>query len=148
MNCLLSCPEKNIVVVPDINPLKEYVGRMEAWETFYEVCMLLKETPFSIYPGFLGQKKANPTADWINTVSIPEVNLLMGDDSFMNFFKWKNPELILKRLTKMYVVPRYFGPENYQSQIEKVKAIVPHLQLIVLPDHPYRDVSSEKIRNS
>lgn len=146
MNCLLSCPEKNIVVVPDNNPHKMHLEKTSPYQLFVELCRILKDKPFSVYSGFLGKNAPNPTADWITRVNIKEINFLMGDDSFMNLFKWTRPKDILQTLTKLYVVPREFDHPDYEDQLQKIKLIAPRLQIIFLPDHPFRDHSSTKLR--
>jgi nicotinic acid mononucleotide adenylyltransferase len=70
----------------------------------------------------------------------------MGVDYFINLFKWTRPEEIINTLTKLYVVPRDFEHTDYEDQIKKVKNIAPNLQLIFLPDHPFRKLSSSSFR--
>ncbi len=146
MACLELCPEKNIVIVPDCNPHKEQSDKMNPYDDFMHLCLTLKETPYSVYPGFFGRNRPNPTAQWLPKVNIREKNFLMGDDSFMNLLKWNEPEVLLKSLTKLYVVPRDFDVSDYEEQIEKVKALNPTLEIIILPDHPYKNLSSTKLR--
>jgi nicotinate-nucleotide adenylyltransferase len=146
MTCLETCPEKNIVVVPDNNPQKIHLEKTSPYNLFLDLTNILKGKPFSVYPGFLGKNVPNPTADWITRVNIKEINFLMGDDSFMNLFKWTRPEEIINTLTKLYVVPRDFEHTDYEDQIKKVKNIAPNLQLIFLPDHPFRKLSSSSFR--
>ena len=71
----------------------------------------------------------------------------MGDDSFMNLFNWTEPEKLIEALTKIYVVPRLFEVSDYGDQIKKVKDINPMIKIIILPDHPYKNISSTKLRN-
>lgn len=144
--CLELCPEKNIVIVPDCNPHKELKDKMNPYDDFMHLCLTLKDTPYSVYPGFFGRNKPNPTSNWLPKVKIAQKNFLMGDDSFMNILKWNEPEVLLNALTKIYVAPRDFETSDYGPQIEKVKAINPKLEIIILPDHPYRSLSSSKIR--
>ncbi len=146
MACLELCPEKNIVIVPDCNPHKELKDKMNPYDDFLRLCETLKETSYSVYPGFFGRNKPNPTSNWIGKVKIAEKNFLMGDDSFMNILKWNAPEVLLNSLTKLYVAPRNYELVDYEAQIEKIKAINPNIQVIILPDHPYRNLSSSKIR--
>ena len=147
MNCLESCPEKNIIVVPDFNPHKILIEKNSPWETFITLCKILKGKPYGIYPGFLGNNVPNPTAEWITRVNLGEVNFLMGDDSFMNLFSWTRTEDILNKLTKLYVVPRDHERPEHEAQTKKVKAINPALQVIILPDHPFRKLSSTSFRS-
>nr|BDT29003.1 cytidylyltransferase [Bacteriovorax sp. HI3] len=146
MACLELCPEENIVIVPDCNPHKELKEKMNPYDDFMHLCLTLKDTPYSVYPGFFGRNKPNPTSNWLPKVKIAQKNFLMGDDSFMNILKWHEPEVLLNALTKIYVAPRDFETSDYAPQIEKVKAINPKLEIIILPDHPYRSLSSSKIR--
>lgn len=146
MACLKLCPEENIVIVPDCNPHKDLVEKMNPYEDFLQLCQMLKETPYSIYPGFYGRNKPNPTANWLPQVTIPEKNFLMGDDSFMNLMKWNEPEKVLLALTKLYIVPRDFEVSAYDQQIEIIKKINPAISIIILADHPYKNLSSTKIR--
>lgn len=146
MNCLETCPEKNIIVVPDCNPHKIQIEKNSPWETFITLLKILKDKPYSLYPGFLGNNVPNPTANWIVNVDLPEVNFLMGDDSFMNLFWWTRPEDILRTLTKLYVVPRDHERPDYEEQLKKIHAINPRLQVIILPDHPFRQLSSTSFR--
>ena len=147
MACLELCPEENIVIVPDYNPHKAHLEKMNPYDDFMHLCLTLKDTTYSIYPGFFGRNKANPTANWLPKVSIAERNFLMGDDSFMSLMKWNDPEKLLSALTKLYVVPRNFEKADYNSQIKIVKGINSKIEIIILPDHPYKALSSSKIRN-
>lgn len=147
MSCLELCPEKNIVLILDCNPHKDQIEKMNPFDDFMHLCQTLADTPYSVYPGFFGRNKPNPTANWLPKVKVKEKNFLMGDDSFMNVLKWHEPEVFLGALSKLYVVPRDYDVSEYTEQIEKVKAINPLLNIIILPDHPYKSLASSKIRN-
>ena len=147
MSCLELCPEKNIVLVLDCNPHKEQMDKLNPFDDFMYLCQTLAKTPYAVYPGFFGRNRPNPTSNWLPKVNIKEKNFLMGDDSFMNLFKWHGPELFLSALNKLYVVPRDYDVSEYDLQIKKILKINSKLQIIILPDHPYRGLSSTKIRN-
>ena len=147
LSCLELCPEKNIVLVLDCNPHKQQLDKMNPYDDFMKLCKELAQTPYSIYPGFYGRNKRNPTSSWLPKVNIKEINFLMGDDSFMNLLKWNRPEDFLNALVKLYVVPRDYGVKDYELQIKVIKKLNPKLQIIILPDHPHREISSTKIRN-
>ena len=138
--------KKNIVIVPDWNPHKELREKDNPLDDFMSLCQTLKDTPYSVYPGFFGRNRLNPTSSWLPKVNISEKNFLMGDDSFMNLLTWHEPEALVKALTKLYVVPRNFERVDYEAQIAQVKLLNPKLQIIILPDHPYKKLSSTKIR--
>lgn len=146
MSCVDLCPEKNIVIVPDCNPNKVQMEKMNPYDDFMQLCLTLKDSAYSVYPGFFGRNKPNPTSNWLPKVNIPEKNFLMGDDAFMDVLNWHQPEVFLNVLTKLYVVPRIFEVSDYQKQIELLKSINPKLEIIILPDHPYKKLSSTKIR--
>lgn len=148
MACLDLCPEKNIVVVLDHNPFKiDQTKSPNLYGDFLKLVNLFKEKPYSIYSGFADKKSGNPTSTWLPFVAIEEKNLLLGDDSFMDFLKWKNPDIILKAITKIYVVPRIYHKEDYQRQIQAVNKIKRDVEIIILPDHPYKSVSSSNLRS-
>lgn len=145
--CLDLCPEKNILIVPDHNPFKMPASKNEnVYDEFLFLAESLKETPYSLYPGFLGIDKPNPTSSWLPFVKIKEKNFLMGDDSFMSLLTWKNPEAILKSLTKLYVVPRIFKREDYLKHEREIKKIHSLLDVHYLADHPYKNISSTDLR--
>jgi len=143
--CLDLCPEKNIVVVMDRNPQKE-IRDFLPYDEYIIIKSQLKNTPYLVYPGFLGSRKTNPTCTWLPLVTIAEKNLLMGDDSFMNFLTWQSPEIILEAITKLYVVPRNFSLEECRNQQKKLNKINPRVKIIFLDDHPFKDISSTKLR--
>lgn len=144
--CLGLCPERNILIVPDRNPFKE-IHNGDVCSDFFKLAESLKETHYSLYPGFLGLESPNPTSSWLPKVKIKEKNFLMGDDSYMNLLTWKNPELIIKSLTKIYVVPRQFSRADYLKQESEIKKMDPNLDVIYLADHPYKNISSTNLRN-
>lgn len=145
--CLDLCPEKNILIVPDCNPFKvEGPGASDVYSEFLALAEELRDTPYSLYPGFLGQNLPNPTASWLPLVKIKEKNFLIGDDSYMSLLTWNNPEAILKVLTKLYVVPRKYQREDYLRQEREILKLNPDLEVHYLADHPYKNISSTDLR--
>ena len=145
--CLDLCPEKNILIVPDRNPLKAYLESDRVYDDFLELAESLRETKYSLYPGFLAMNETNPTSSWLPMVKIKEKNFLMGDDSYMSLLKWKNPEVFIGALTKLYVVPRLFTKDDYLKQETNILKWNPHLEVHYLADHPYKNLSSTQLRN-
>lgn len=146
LECLRLCPENNIVMVLDRNPQKE----LRTIDYFSELKMILKQLENKkchLYPGFWLEEKKNPTNEWIAKVTIPEVNLLMGDDSFINFFNWIKPEIILKRLSKIYVVPRNHQLVHLGLVRDRCLSINPDLEVIFLSQHQYQNLSSTELRS-
>jgi nicotinate-nucleotide adenylyltransferase len=146
--CLDLCPEENILIVPDRNPFKPINDNKTLFDEFQKLASDLLDTRYSLYPGFLLKTETNPTSSWLPKVSLAEKNFLMGDDSFMSLLSWKNPEVLIKALTKLYIVPRKFSREDYLLQERKIKIFNPHLEFHYLADHPYKNLSSSDLRNS
>lgn len=144
--CLDLCPEKNILIVPDCNPQKTTTKDQNVYYQFLELAILLKDTNYSLYPGFLGKNKPNPTSTWLPHVKIKEKNFLMGDDSYMSLLTWYHPEEIIKALTKLYVVPRNFAREDYLKQEQAILKFNPSLIIHYLDEHPYQNLSSTELR--
>lgn len=144
--CLDLCPEENILIVPDRNPFKENVENENVFDEFLALADLLKDTKYSLYPGFLAKKESNPTSSWLPFVKIKEINFLMGDDSFVNLLTWKNPEVIVKALTKLYVVPRQFKKSDYLKIERELLKMNPKLEVHYLDEHPYMNISSTELR--
>jgi nicotinate-nucleotide adenylyltransferase len=148
-SCLDLCPEKNILIVPDHNPLKnESDYKNQSYSYFIQLAESLKDTKYSLYPGFLGSLLPNPTSSWLPFVKIKEKNFLMGDDSYMSLLSWKNPEVVIKALTKLYVVPREYSQEDYLKQEKEILKWNPDLEIHYLGNHPYKNISSSEIRKA
>lgn len=145
LECLRLCPEENIVVIPDCNPYKVQSDLDRAKELI-NLAQELKDFKCNLYPAFFLAGVPNPTSSWITQVKVPEVNFLMGDDSFMSLMKWIKPEEFIGSLTKLYVVPRHFENKDYLPQIQILKGINPKLEVIILADHAYKEVSSRQLR--
>ena len=144
--CLDLCPEKNILIVPDRNPFKVVEPIEHCFDHFLDLANQLRNTPYSIYPGFLIKTEGNPTSSWLPLVRIPEKNFLMGDDSYIDLLKWKDPEVIAKSLTKLYVVPRKYSKDDYLKVEVELLAFNPRLEIHYLDVHPYMNLSSTLLR--
>lgn len=144
--CLDLCPEENILIVPDCNPFKKNNKDQDVYYQFLELSELLRDTKYSLYPGFLGKNQPNPTASWLPKVKIKEKNFLMGDDSYMSLLTWNEPSKIIESLTILYVVPRLHSREEYLIQEKKILKINPALIVHYLDTHPYQNISSTKLR--
>lgn len=143
--CLDLCPEENILIVPDRNPFKE-VSQEDPTADFYSLARLLKDTRYSLYPGFLIKTEKNPTSTWLPFVKMRERNFLMGDDSYLDLLKWKSPDEIVKALTKLYVVPRKGQKHDYLKVEKELLKWNPDLEVHYLDEHPYMNLSSTELR--
>lgn len=146
--CLDLCPENNILIVPDRNPFKELQHSENLYDDFHTLAEKLRNTKYSLYPGFLIKSEKNPTSSWLPLVKLKEKNFLIGDDSFMNLLKWKNPEVLMKALTKLYVVPRKFIKTDYARIEKELLKMNPQLEIHYLAEHPYMNISSTELRKS
>lgn len=140
--CLELCPATPIVVMPDFNPWKEEQDRQGPWQSLKNLVGRLEGTSFSIYPGFLSLDKGNPTVDWFPKVKIKNKGLLIGDDSFLNFHKWKDVDELVKHISTLYVVPRGEGQELLEKQVQRF----PDLNIVFLGNHEFEDLSSTDSR--
>ena len=145
LSCLQLCPEKNIVIILDRNPQKESRDFLP-YDEYLKISEYLKGTSYLVYPGFWASSEKNPTCDWLPLVKIPEKNLLMGDDTFMDLLGWKSAEKVLSAITKIYVVPRNYSESVYLIQKNKIILINPKIEIIFLDDHPFKHISSTTLR--
>ncbi|MFZ4714291.1 MAG: hypothetical protein ACOYL6_11280 [Bacteriovoracaceae bacterium] len=143
--CIKAFPkDKKLIVVPDFNPEKEVTDRSK---DFYQEVVKASQKPESeVYPGFLLEKKKNPTYFWVKELSGLKVNLLLGADSFLNLKSWIEGEKLVKLLHGIYVVPRLAEESSLKKEADFLLALNPDLKIIFLPHHPYEDLSSTKIR--
>ncbi len=146
LECINLCPEKNIVMVLDRNPQKE-IRSIDYFAELKTILKSLEKINCSIYPGFWLSDRKNPTNEWISKVTIPEVNLLMGDDSFINLFNWIKPEVIINRVTKIYVVPRNHQLIHLGLVRDRCVGINPNIEIIFLSQHKFQNLSSTDIRS-
>lgn len=145
--CLDICPGKNIIVVPDSNPFKERPGDLNCpWEQYLELCLKLKETPYSVYPGFCGIDEPNPTVGWLPLVKLERKSFLLGDDSFLAFPSWKDYKALIQSLDTLYVVPRKGSAEELERMREELLKLNPILTISLLEHHAHEDVSSTMLR--
>ena len=147
MTCLKLCPNKaKIIAIPDNNPWKELGSGSCKWEKYRNLCLILKKTPCSVYPGFLGLKKENPTINWLPKTKVKEKTLLVGDDSFLSLINWRKSKKLISVIQKIYVVPRIGNEKDLKLMKEKLIFINPKLKIKFLPPHKYQNISSTKIR--
>lgn len=137
---------RNLLVIPDRNPFKDFSPTSCSWKFYQELRKKLEPYFCYVYPGFCGQERPNPTYQW-QILSLGTCSLLMGDDSFINLPKWLHPELLLSHLKRIFVVPRIATPEELKKTSQWIKNSQPRLEIITLLDHPYKDHSSTKLRS-
>ena len=145
--CLRQCLtlEEGVVIIPDYSPWKSNVKQ----SVFDEILDITKKTnkKFIIYPGFWTLKERNPTSLWIRNVSHPHVNWLMGDDTFSGLLKWFEIEEFLKKVNRLYVVPR-IADQNSAEFSKVIESVVERVDLIFLERHEFQHLSSTNLRTS
>jgi len=147
MACLNLCPSKSkIIVVPDNNPWKIMRRESCKWEKYRKLCLLLKDSPCSIYPGFLGLGIKNPTINWFPKTRVKKKALLMGDDSFLSLINWKESKKLISAIQKIYVVPRLGTKEEFKIATKRLLVINSKLKIKFLSPHKFQKLSSTKIR--
>lgn len=145
-SCVELCKSSNLVIIPDNNPWKESVNRKSVFAFYLELCHLLADKRYSIFPGFLGLNISNPTISWLPKVQTKKVNLLIGDDNFLKFEKWQEAEKILNMLNVLYVCPREGDSEEINEKSKWANSVNPELIIKLLKHHDFEHVSSTKIR--
>jgi nicotinic acid mononucleotide adenylyltransferase len=145
--CLDLCPAGPLIVVPDYNPWKDLKARKEGpWDLIVDLHERLKDTEYSIYPGFLIKEEVTPTVDWLPKVKLSEKYFLMGEDNFLKLHLWKDFHLLLECLDGIYVCPRAADPLEINDQIDKINKEFPQLKLFFQAHHDYEHFSSTFLR--
>ena len=139
LSCLELCPEGNILMIPDRNPWKSPPREGNHWNDYWELCHMLRDSKWSVYPGFL-YKRENPTVDWLPGTHFVKKSLLLGADNFLSLDRWKECFRLVTFLDTIYVVPR--GEHEYEEMTERLRGANPDLDIVILPRHPYEDLSS------
>jgi nicotinate-nucleotide adenylyltransferase len=139
--CLKLCPEANILIVPDQNPLKEYQVQKCFFTSFKNI---LQKTTYPVFPGFYGKEAGNKTYLWLKEANFSERKLLIGADNLLIIEKWFEWEKLLKLLHMLYVVPRGIKIDLLNPILNKVKQYCP---VELLDSHPFENLSSSEIRN-
>jgi len=154
MACLKLAPiDLNIIIIPDINPLKNLDGvkKENPIDKIKNAISQLEQKCF-VFEDFYHQNKPNPTADWIQDLKQSDLNqkysLLIGYDSFISIEKWINAELLLNALSTLYIVDRQNNEKTLKKHQESLNNKFPKLKLVLLGKHPFEGLSSTKIREN
>ncbi len=143
--CLKQCPIKNVIVMPDQNPEKNFL-RPRPLESYLTLLSQDEVKRHYLYPGFLLLSENNPTHRWIRKLRVRQKNILMGDDSFMSILSWINGVELLRMLHHLIVLPRFFLMEDYKLHEDRLRRINPDIKITYLNDHPFKKLSSRSIR--
>ncbi|AYF44156.1 MULTISPECIES: adenylyltransferase/cytidyltransferase family protein [Halobacteriovorax] len=148
LECLNQCSkfEDNIIIVLDYSHWKSNEQDDPYGE--YLKIKYMTEDRFQIYTGFWAKKQRRPTYEWLKEVDYPEVNWLMGDDTFGSFLQWHEVEKVCQKLSKVYVVPREEKMAQYREVEKVIKEYNPKLEVIYLEPHEFQDLSSTEIREN
>jgi len=149
-SCVESILKKNkLIVVPDTNPFKfdKKINSNQCFFKRYQELLSKKELrDIPIYPGFFGMERPHPTVSWLPFLKIKHKSLLMGEDGLIELKLWTNVDVLLKSLTKIYLVPRSGQPEQVVKAKNWLSQAAPAVQLVELPHHPYEHVTSTELR--
>ncbi len=143
-SCLTLCPSSNLLIVADSNPWKENKGECCYWKSLKLICNFF-ENVAPIYPGFFGRESPNYTVDLVSTINSTTRELILGDDTFADLFKWKDPDRLLKIVDKIWVVPRDGDAGQRLELIKKINSGY-SVEIEVLKNHQYENLSSTLIR--
>lgn len=149
-SCLQLVNYPELIVIPDVNPWKKNNSVLCVWKKYLEICQKLSDTPYSVFPGFIGSENSNPTVDWLPLVDCPEKSIVMGDDNFFQLDSWKDWKKLVSDLSVIYVVSRVStGPE--EERMTRIKNILKNankkLKVIYLADNKAKNISSSEIRS-
>lgn len=144
--CLRRCPKTNIVIIPDRNPWKEEIQLDCFFASFMELARKFENTRYSIYPGFYGREKANPTVDWLPKSSFLRKSLLIGDDNFCSFLKWNKVEELIINLDEIYVLNRNHSELEINDSAQDILAIKDSVKITILGEHDFMSLSSTELR--
>lgn len=135
--------DTSVVIVPDSSPWKDQTHPCY-FSSYRTLCLLQQENEHVVYPGFWGLEVVNPTIDWINKMHV-SVNLVIGDDNFLAFQKWKSWQEILAVLKRLIVIPRQGKMEELQALKEKLEPLGA-TEICLLDSHPFASLSSTLLR--
>ncbi|MCK5882676.1 MAG: NUDIX domain-containing protein [Bacteriovoracaceae bacterium] len=146
--CLEAQGEYDIIIVPDFNPWKS--GTVEGERCFFQsylkLAKIVKECPYSIFSGFWGAEKPNPTISWLPNTYDKSKALLIGDDNFLKIDQWKDFEKLLSSIQTLYVVPREHPLDRIKEMQSWLSTICLELQIEILEEHRYQHLSSTELR--
>ncbi|MCR9203970.1 MAG: hypothetical protein NXH75_05310 [Halobacteriovoraceae bacterium] len=156
--CLLGLPESekgecwNIVIAPDYNPWKKIRETdlrdevLTLWDSLENLSDQRPDLRFHLYLGFLGEKKKNPTYEWMKKTLADDRWLLMGEDSFLDLDQWFESKKLLELLNGIIVVPREAPADRVLKQKQNVVSMVDGLEVLFLEHHNYEHFSSTFLR--
>lgn len=145
--CHKALPQGKIIIVPDHNPWKKFAPQLCYWAQLRSLGKRLRRYPFSIYPGFYGMEQEHPTVSWLLAHEGRKKSFLIGDDNLMSFLSWQQAPALLQHLYRLIIVPRTATAQERNQQVAQLRKYNPRLKFLMLPNHPYRKVSSSKIRH-
>lgn len=144
--CVEQGQGKNLLVYPDLNPHKSSEQKKNPWSVVKDLVEKLQGLKYSLFPGFLEGGESNPTVNWVEKIEVGQIDFLMGDDQFLNLSKWTRYQDLLKKISKILVVPRELNPEQLQIKREEFIKEFPSLEIEILKAHPYQHLSSTNLR--
>jgi nicotinate-nucleotide adenylyltransferase len=136
---------ESITVLPDSNPLKELREGECFWTLYKAIAQKFAGTKHSVYPGFLGMEKVNPTAHWVSRQSW-DIHFIFGDDNLFIIEKWIDYSAFLQSIKKLYIIPREFSISEIEQRVEKLSLDFEDLEFVILDEHRHQEVSSTKLR--
>jgi len=147
--CIELCPLKeNVVVVPDTNPRKPISHRDCPWQEYQQLIADVKGLGVTVFPGYASLDHPNPTASWLPKTRYAKRDLLIGDDSWVTLPTWIEAERLVAALNAIWIAPRRSAKKDIEFTERWLHRNAPKCEVHFLGDHPYRDISSTKIRRS
>ena len=121
-------------------------NKANPWEKVRSLAMKLSKTPVAIYPSFAAIDRPNPTVSWLPKAPVTQKDILLGDDCFMQLLKWKNAKVLIRHIHKIFVITRVHDKNEITKNFAAILEINPLVEMELLPDHPYKNISSTILR--
>lgn len=145
--CVDLCPAPdNLIVVPDTNPFKNGPENVCYWQRYRHIEDQVRQLGVRVFPGFCGLESANPTVGWMPYVRAHRKRFLMGDDNLASLPKWQDAEQLVQMLDGIQVAPRNADKGAIEAARTWLFETNPNCVVEMLDDHPYRHLSSTRLR--
>ncbi|MFN8370552.1 MAG: hypothetical protein U0T83_08020 [Bacteriovoracaceae bacterium] len=147
IECVRQFPfKKDLVVVPDYNPFKMKPKFRNIFQNYQSLLKAFSKFNVSIYSGFYGLTKPNPTYIWLKKIKAGKIGLVMGDDNFLTIEKWYKANHLLKKIESLYVIPRVYNIHDILAHKAQLTLKFTRLKIFILKEHSYQNLSSTAIR--
>jgi ADP-ribose pyrophosphatase YjhB (NUDIX family)/nicotinic acid mononucleotide adenylyltransferase len=145
--CVELCPSPDqLIVIPDANPFKDGPDDVCYWARYRYIQSKVADIGARVFPGFCGQETPNPTYGWLSRVRARRKRFLMGDDNLAGLSNWNEAERLVQTLDGIQVASRNADKKAIEAARAWLFDNNPNCVVEMLSDHPYRHLSSTRLR--